>query len=163
MPTQRHLVALAFARGADIVVSEADFSQEDVEELDGLCRWLIRQGHLAAFGIVPAPVATDPSGPMGAIAGRVGALTVDANLAAGPPPAEPLPAFLAPVWEFDHQLDGQPASTAQFLGLDLEVVAPPSPDEEVGASVPGLPSLRLVYARPLCSAAFAHQAPPTSP
>ncbi|WP_374470245.1 hypothetical protein [Phenylobacterium sp.] len=163
MPTQRHLLALAFARGADILVLDADLTPADVEQFVWLARWLVRQGHLATFAVTGAPDRTDAVGAMGAIRARLGDLLVDANVAAGPPSDEPDPAFLAAVWDFDQVLDGVPASTAQFLGLDLEVIAPVSPDEEVGASVPGIPGLRRVYARPFCSGDFAHEAPPTSP
>lgn len=162
MPTQRHLVALAFARGADILVLDADLNAEDVQQLDGLARWMIRQGHIATFTVTPAPPCVDRDGTMGAIRRRLGDLIVDANLAAGPPSPEPLPAFLAAVWDFDHQLDGVPASTAQFLGLDLEVTAPASPDEEHGAAITGLPGLRHIYARPFCSGDFVCKAPPTA-
>lgn len=162
MPKQRHLVALAFARGADILVLDADLAAEDVQQLDGLARWLVRQGHLATFAVTPAPSGVDLAGTLGTIRGRLGDLIVDADLAAGPPSDEPTPAFLAAIWDFDHQVGGVPTSTGQFLGLDLEVIAPLSLDEEQGAAIPGLLGLRHVYARPFCSDDFVRKASPTT-
>lgn len=162
MLKQRHLVALAFALGADILVLNADLTADDVQQLDGLARWLVRQGHLATFAVTPAPPSVDLDGAMGTIRGRLGDLIVDADLAAGPPSDEPAPAFLAAIWDFDHHVGGVPASTGQFLGLDLEIIAPLSLDEEQGASIPGLSGLRHVYARPFCSDDFVRKASPTA-
>lgn len=163
MPTQRHLVALAFACGADILVLDADLTADDFQQINGLARWLVRQGHIATFAVTPAPSRVDCGGALGAIRARLGDLVVDADLAAGPPSDEPAPAFLAAIWDFDHRVSGVPASTGQFLGLDLEIIAPASLDEEQGAAIPGLLGLRHVYARPLCSDDFVRKAPPTTP
>jgi hypothetical protein len=54
-----------------------------------------------------------------------------------------------PVWAFDHERDGRPASTARFCGLDLELTASPSSDEETGVPLPGRTGLWVVEARPV--------------
>lgn len=149
MLTQRHVLALAFARGADIEVMDIDLTPSEADQLGHLCAWLSKQGDLAAFTLSTTPARITQTGALGAIRQRLGSLTVDACLASGPRPNAPSPAFLMPVWAFDHLLGDLPASTANFLGLDLEVVAPPSEDPEVGAAIPGLPGLRLLHIRPV--------------
>lgn len=74
-----------------------------------------------------------------AIAGAVGRFTVDAALASPPTTPGPAPAWLLPLWAFDHQIAGRPASTADFVGLPLKVVATPADDDEDGAYLPGWP------------------------
>jgi hypothetical protein len=149
MQIQRHLMALAFASGADIDIIDLDLTPVEFRQLHDLCGWLLHQRVLAAFTLIPAPSPVSAAGAMGAIRQRVGELVTNACLGAGPRPAEPAPAFLMQVWDFDHQVGGVPASTANFLGLDLEVLAPPSNDEEAGVVIPGLPGLRLLRVGPI--------------
>ena len=148
---RRQRIAFATTRGASLHVIDADLSAAEVEEVETVLAWLVRQGQVAAFSIAaPMPAVAGRQGALWALRVTFGALTVEANLAAGPPPPEPPPAFLAAVWPFDHEVDGLPATTANFLGLDLELVASPSPSEEVGFALPGRQGLWLVRAR-VCS------------
>lgn len=146
--TNRYLVAVALSFGANILLYEVDHNEAEVKRLEGLLRGLAALGHVASFAI------DRPRSPMnGAIV--VDALrarwdfVVDAVLAAGQAHHDPLPAYLMPVWPFDHEREGQPASTARFLHLDLEVIATPTADEELGICLPGRTGRWLVHARPL--------------
>ncbi len=159
---RRHYVALALCHGATVTVREVDLSPSEADELAGLFAWLVRQGQVACAAVQPISVVLGREGMLDVLRRAFGDLIVDADLAAGPPPTETAPAFLMPVWPFDDHLDGLPASTGVFLGLDLELLASPSPDEEVGFPLPGQAGLWVVHARPLCSGDLARQADPTA-
>ena len=147
-------VAFCLSRGATLHVHDASLTTTEAGEIGGVLAWLARQGHVACFTIQPpAPAGEGREGVLAALRRALGDLTVDADLAAEPPPPEPEPAFLVPVWAFDHEVGGQPATTANFLGLDLELVASPSPDEEVGFALPVRLGLWLVRAR-VCSSSL---------
>ncbi len=158
----RHYVALSLCQGATVTAHEVDLSPAEADELAGLFAWLVRQGQVACAAVQPASAMLGLQEMLEALRQTLGGLVVDANLAAGSPPQEPAPAFLLPVWPFDHDLGGQPASTGVFLGLDLELVASPSPDEEVGFPLPGRAGLWVVHARPLCSTDLGRQSPSTA-
>lgn len=147
--TSRHLVAVAFARGGDVVAHEAGLCAADAERLKHLVAGLAALGHVASYSISSAGTTASGADLVDVLRRRLGSLAVDAVLAAGPALPEPSPGFLAPVWPFDHELGGMPASTARFCGLDLELIATPSPDEELGARLPGREGRWLVHARPL--------------
>lgn len=141
-------VAAAFSIGGDVAVWRAWLTEVQAGHLDRALSALADLGHVAAFTIAPER-EVDWAKMIGDIRSRCGALAVDACLMASEHQRQAQPAFLMPVWPFDHELDGSPASTAQFLGLDLELIAARSPSEEVGACIPGRDGRWLVYARPM--------------
>jgi hypothetical protein len=142
-----HLVAVCYSRGADVTIWRVQLDDRQRGQLAGVLSSLLELGHLAMFRIVKDQtygwdrLIVD-------LGSRVGAHTVEACLAS-PAFGSPAPAFVIPVWPFDHEIDGAPASTGQFLGLDLQVIATPSPDQELGAHLPGHNGLWLIQARPM--------------
>jgi hypothetical protein len=55
---------------------------------------------------------------------------------------------LIPVWGFEDDDAGYPTATARVLGLDVELSALPSGDDEVGFTIPGRESLFLPLIQP---------------
>lgn len=157
----RHLVALAFAREANLLSANVDLDDDDVTQLRSLCMWLAHQGELAGFEILPNTQALDLAAFRARIAEQVGELLVEACTALRQPREVTPPSSLMLVWSFDHQIDGKPASTGRLFGLDLELIADPSPSDDEGASIPGLPGRWLIHARALCSADLARKVPAT--
>ena len=159
---QTYVVAFASALGAEVTCRIVNLATREVDELLDLFAWLRHQGSVVAYSVQPA------SGSIGA--GRLhallrelfGDLLIDVCLRADPIEEEVVPAFLIPVWPFDHELEGMPASTASFLGLNLELRATPSEIEAEGCFLPGRPGLWMVSARPICSGELARKFPPTT-
>lgn len=145
----RYVVAVAFARGGDVVAHDVQLGIADANRLEHLLAGLAALGHVAAFSIGPTGATGSGEELIACLRQKCGSVAVDAILAAKRPRPEPPPAFLAAVWPFDHKLGGMPASTARFCGLDLELIAMPSLDEELGIVLPGHEGLWLVHARPL--------------
>lgn len=141
------IVAVCFSRGADLVVWRVGLDDDQRRRLEGALLGLLELGSVAAF-VVEVDRSCGWDDLISVLGGRVGQYAVDACLAS-PPPRSPRPAFMVPVWPFDHEIGGAPASTAQFLGLDLELIAAPSPDEELGAYLPARDGRWLIHARPL--------------
>lgn len=126
----------------------ANLTALQVEHVERVLESLRQLGHVATFAAGPLR-GLGWVDPIERLRSRCGSLVVDACLkaSAGRDPAPP--AYLMPVWPFDHEIDGSPASTAQFIGLDLTVTTSPSPDEEVGVTLPGRAGLWLIHARPM--------------
>ena len=142
-----HLVAVCFSDGADVAVWRVEMDDEQRRRLTAVLTTLITIGHVAAFAIDEERHCSWLQLVDG-IAGRVGEFVIDACTASSPPEM-PMPAFVMPIWPFDHEIGEAPAATAQFLGLDLEVTAIPSSDEELGVSLPGRGGRWLIHARPM--------------
>lgn len=146
--TDRYLIAIAASCGADIVLHEAELTQADVSRLDGLLKGLADLGHVASFTVERCRSVLDNAGLLSVLRQRW-SFVVDALLRGDQTRHEPPPAYLVPVWPFDHEREGRPASTGRFLHLDLEVIASRTVEEERGVRLPGRTGYWLVRARPL--------------
>ncbi len=135
-PSTSYLVTAALAGSGEVTAWRVTMVMDQVERLTQTLGHMADLGTIASFAIVPdAPLS--PVGLLDQLRRRCGSQLVDACLDSVVPPRWLQPAFLMPVWPFDHEIDCRPASTGQLLGLDLELVAIPSPDEERGATLPG--------------------------
>jgi hypothetical protein len=141
-------IAVAFTRSAKVVTWRAPLSNEQVQLLERCLANLLDLGHVAAFDI-GADHQAGWTELIKELRSRCGELAVEACLSATVCREQVRPAFLMPVWAFDHEIDGAPASTAQFLGLDLEMIATPSPYEELGVHLPGHAGRWQIHARPM--------------
>lgn len=146
--THRYLIAVAVSFGANIVLHEAELTQADAEQLEGLLKGLAALGHVASFAVERPRSVLDEAALLAALRKRW-SFVVDAILTAKQARHDPPPAYLIPVWPFDHEREGQPASTARFLHFDLEVIAIQTADEERGVRLPGRSGHWLIRARPL--------------
>lgn len=146
--TNRYLVAVALSCGANILLYEVDLNDAETMRLEGLLRGLAEIGHVASFAIDRPRSRMNEATVLDAFRARWDSV-VDAVLGAGQAHHNPLPAYLLPVWSFDHEWEGCPASTARFLHLDLEVIATPTADEELGVCLPGRAGHWVVHARPI--------------
>ena len=144
----RYMIAVALSSGANIALYEAELTEREVDRLEGLLSGLAQLGHVAAFAVDRAYAPLGGAAVVDALRQRWD-FAVDAVLAGGQTPRAPLAAYLMPVWPFDHERGGWPASTARFLHLDLEVIATPSADEELGVCLPRRSGHWLVHARPI--------------
>lgn len=144
-PSTPYLVTAAFARNGEVMAWRVMMAMDQVERLRRTLGHMAQLGALASFAIVPnAP--SSPADVLDQLRDRCGSLLVDACRDAMVPPRWSQPAFLMAVWAFDHEIDGRPASTGQLLGVDLELVAIPSPDEDSGAILPGRDGRWLIEA-----------------
>ncbi len=146
---QRLMIVVAAAHTATIHAWQLQATREEREAIEGVLSNLIWLGHLAAFRVHPGGDAATPQTLIEELRLLFGASTVDACFATPPNRIAPSPAFLMPVWAFDHAADGAPASTGRLLGADLELIATPSHDEEQGAHLPGRIGRWLIHARPM--------------
>jgi len=146
--TTRYFVAVAQSYGADVTTYEAHLCTGDVRDIEQLLTGLVALGHVAAFSISPAGSAFDKPALIQALRERW-SFVVDSLIAESQSRSEATPVFLMPVWAFDHEQSGLPASSARFLHLDLEVIATPTADEERGVSLPGYTGAWVVHARPV--------------
>lgn len=142
------IVAVAFAHTAEVQTWRLVVSREDGKHIEQILRHLLALGHVAGFSVRSGEDDLFEAF-VGGLRSQVGDLAVDVCLAAGESSAGPQPSFLMPVWAFDHVVEGAPAATARLLGLDLELVATPNLDEELGAYLPGRFGRWLIHARPL--------------
>ena len=142
------LVAVAFAHTAEVHAWRVTMSREEGEHIERTLRNLLDLGHVAAFSVRHSNAGA-VSNLVEQLRSRVGGMVLDACIEATEAPRTPLPAFLMPVWSFDHAIGGLPAATGHLLGLDIELIASPSSDEEVGALLPGRVGLWLIHAQPL--------------
>lgn len=142
------LIAVAFANRADLLCWRLRSQGDEGEEIDQALSTLQALGHVAAYSVGEVETV-DRQGFMAALRDRLGPIVDDAVACRPPPLGDPPPAFLMPVWPFDHEVDGQPSSTGRLLGLDLQLTATPTSDEEVGAHLPGRDGLWLIHAQPL--------------
>ncbi len=126
----------------------ANLTALQVEQVERMLESLRQLGHVATYAAGPLRELgwVDP---IERLRFRCGSLAVDACLNASADRDQAPPGYLMPVWPFDHEIDGSPASTAQFIGLDLTVTASPSFDEEIGVALPGRAGLWLIHARPM--------------
>lgn len=146
----RYLIAVALSAGANIALYEAHLTSTEASRLEGLLRGLAQLGHVASFSIARPHSTMNEAAILDALRRRWD-FVVDAVLAAGSRPHDSLAAYLMPVWPFDHERGGWPASTARFLHLDLQVCAKPTADEELGVCLPGWSGHWLVHASPILS------------
>lgn len=158
---ERRVVAVALSRGASILVREADLTPAEQAEITDLLVHLVRQGVVACFTLgPPAEGNRGRQNVLDALRPHVGHDVMESTLAAGPPPGESPPAFLCSVWPFTPGAHGLVA-TGLFLGLDLDLYAYPSDDEETGFRLPLFDQSFLLHAAPV-SAGFELQAPTTA-
>lgn len=153
--TRKYLVTFAASLGAEVTCKVVDLVAKEADELRDLFAWLRHLGCVAAFSIRPAEGSIGSPVLHFLLREAFGDLLIDAGMGPGPIRERPEPAFLIPVWPFDHELDGMPASVGNFLGLDLEILAMPAESEEDGCFLPGLPGTWMVSARPICSGELA--------
>lgn len=147
-PPSTYLIAVAFSRGGDVINWSVSLKIDQVEQLKGALNALRDLGHVAAFAIRHSQ-STSWMEVQNDLRSRCGGIALDACMLGQARSDQPQPTFLMPVWAFDHELDGAPASTGQFLGLDLELIATPSSDDELGAHLPGRAGRWFIHARPL--------------
>lgn len=141
-------VAIALAHSGELISFRVSASRAQQARLQQALSHLLNLGHVAAFSIRPAEDAAWHT-LLEQLCARCGSFVVGACIDPPAPPIAITPSFLMPVWAFDHEVGGLPASTGQLLGLDLELIATPSGDEEHGAHLPGRNGRWLIHARPL--------------
>lgn len=146
--SDRYLIAAAVSYGANLVLYEAELTPAQSSRLRHLLQGLADLGHLAAFAMQERGPVMDETALHASLRGRWD-FVVDAVLAPEQARHDPPPAYLIPVWPFDHEREGKPASTARFLHLNLEVIATRTHDEEQGVLLPGRVGHWLVQARPI--------------
>ncbi len=141
-------VAVCFSHTGEIATWRVRLKEAQIRRLEGALGHLLNLGHVAAFS-VRLGEETSWAEILHQLRSRCGDLIVGACL--DPPGVHKVqPASLMiPVSSFDHEINGLPTATGQLLGLDLELIATPSPDEELGAYLPGRNGLWLIHARPL--------------
>lgn len=147
-PRFETIVGVAFANTAEVRGWRVMATREDGEHIKRTLRNLVHLGHVASFSVRSGGGGSFED-LVGELRSRVGDLQVDICLAAGEPSIDPPPSFLMPIWAFDHVIEGAPASTGRLLGLNLELIATPSFDEEFGAHLPGHSGRWLIRARPM--------------
>lgn len=146
--TNRYIIAVAPSCGANILLYEVELAVAQVKRFERLLWGLTELGHVASFTIDQPRSRLSETNVLDAFRARWD-FVVDAVLAVDQAHHNPLPAYLMPVWPFDHEREGRPASTARFLHLDLEVIATPTGDEERGVSLPGRAGQWVLHARPI--------------
>lgn len=142
------LVAVAFAHPAKVDACRLYMSREEGEHIERTLCNLLDLGHIVAFTVQHIGGGTTAE-PIEQLRLRVGREVLDACQDAPKAPTRPSPAFLMPIWGFDHEFEGSPAATGRLLGLDLELIATPSSDEELGAYLPGRDGRWLIHASPM--------------
>lgn len=145
----RWVVAVAHACGGDIATFLTTATRTEIGKLERTLQGLADLGYVAAYAVEAVGSTESLAHLFEALSNRVGRIVLEAVMGALPSGGTVPHAYLVPVWPFDHHLNGHPASTARLLGLDLEVLATPSPDEEQGVSLPGRHRLWIVHARPI--------------
>lgn len=144
------IVAIAFAHTAEVSAWQTSVTREERELIERTLRNLSDLGQVASFSVQSGgSVAVDSI--VDDLRMRLGGITVDACSSAPAPREYEPPAFLMPVWPFDYLVNGAPTTTSLLLGCDLELTATPSPDEELGAHLPGRVGRWLIHARPLAT------------
>lgn len=142
------VVAVVLAHTAEVQTWHLTISKEEREDIKRTLRNLLDLGHVAGFSVDPSRDASVQDF-VDDLRSRIGSLSVDACREAQEAPMDVPPASLMLVWGFDHAIEGAPASTGRLLGLELELIATPSADEELGAHLPGRVGRWLIHARPL--------------
>lgn len=142
------IVAVAFAHTAEVQAWRLTMSREEGEHIERTLCNLLDLGHVAGFSVRDIERGTVAE-LVEQLRLRVGGVVLDACHDALEAPISPSPAFLMPVWSFDHAIGGSPAATGRLLGFDVELIATPSSDEERGAHLPGHSGLWLIHAGPL--------------
>lgn len=141
-------VVVAFAADAQLSAWQAYLTPAERNRLTSTLETLRGLGHIAAFRLEPATNAVRAGEVLDRLHHRLGSFVVDAATRSGCLDVLPAPAYLMPVWPFDHAIGGMPASTGRFLALELELVATPA-DDEIGTHIAGLDGSWFVHARPL--------------
>lgn len=142
------LIAVAFAHTAEVHAWRLNMSREEGERIERTLCDLLDLGHVAGFSI--RHISDDTMADViQQLRMRIGDVALHACHEDLEEPIRPTPAFLMPVWGFDHVIGDLPAATGRLLGLELELIATPSPDEELGAYLPGRPGRWLIHAHPL--------------
>jgi hypothetical protein len=141
-------VAVAFSHTGEVISWRLPLSRPVAERLQNALVHLLNLGHVANFSIQNAADSTW-SELLEDLGGRCGSGVLSACIDPPVRPSLTAPAFLMPVWAFDHEVHGSPAATAQLLGIYLELIATRSADEEHGAYLPGRNGLWLIHARPM--------------
>lgn len=145
---ERQVVAVALARGATVHAYDTDLTADEQDALTGLLDHLTRQGVVACFSMAPPTGAMSMQALLAALQLHVGPDVLEATLAAGPPPAEPRPAYLCSIWPFEPGPCLR-TTTGQFLGQDLEVFARPTRTADGGFLLTGVEGGFDLYAGPL--------------
>ncbi len=142
------VIAIAFAHSAEVQAWRLTITRKEREHINCTLLNLRNLGHVASFSIqdIGGGTVQDFAAELRSL---IGSLPVDVSCDARKVTVSPAPAFLMPVWRFDHAVRGLPASTGCLLGLDLELIATPSFDEEFGAHLPGHSGRWLIRARPM--------------
>jgi len=144
----RRKVLIATAH-AELLAWTASLDKTEWERTDAVLAGLAQLGHVVRFSIGPTSGSIGHAELLSKLKRQFGDFVVDALCRAPPPRGDPAPAYLMPVWGFDHEVDSLPASTARFLGMDLEVCAKPTEDEELGVTLPNTAGSWLIGARPI--------------
>jgi hypothetical protein len=133
---------------AKTIVFRVNLSAPEQAAAEHVLRGLFQLGHLVSFSVAAEARSMGWAGLQAWLRNRFDAHVVDAVTGASLVD-EPQPAYLLPVWSFDHVIAGNPASTARFLSADLEVCATPCQDSERGAQLRGWSGSWDIWARPL--------------
>lgn len=145
----RRTVAIAFSNGADLISSNVVLSGDEEDRLNQFLSWFQELGHIAAYSIA-VEVRHSWAGILGMLRARLGSLAAAATRGLRLSESSiTAPTYLMRVGPFDHELEGAPTAVAHLLGLDLELIATRSSDEEYGAHLPGRDGLWLIHARPM--------------
>ena len=117
MTRTAYSVAVGWAQGGNIQAWTAFMTSEELNRVHAMLQWLCKLGHLASFSCGPA----NSHDILADVRARLGDLITDAvwGCPAGEP--EPAPSYLVPVWAFDTEEEGYPASTCRFLGVDAQL------------------------------------------
>ncbi|MBP2512667.1 hypothetical protein [Sphingomonas sp. PvP018] len=142
------IIAIAFAHSAEVQAWRLAITRRERKHINCTLLNLRNLGHVASFSIQDIGGGTVQDFAV-ELRSLIGSLPFDGSRDTRNVAASPAPAFLMPVWRFDHVVRGLPASTACLLGLDLELIASPSFDEELGAHLPGHNGRWLIHAHPM--------------
>lgn len=148
MSAARRLVTVAYA-DARVISYPVIANTGERKRLEHLLAQLRSIGRVATYGCQLPPPWMPVERVVDAIAGAVGRMTVEVAEASPSSSRDPMPAWLMPVWPFDHERGGLPASTGDLLGATLELRASPCGDEEGGVPLPGYPGRWYISASTL--------------
>jgi hypothetical protein len=140
------IVAVALTHTAEVRAWKANVTEEREAVIRRTLRNLLDLGHVASFS-VRADDDCESDDVVAEFRTLLGGFVVDACSTAPEPRDDVPPAFLMPVWSFNHLVEGLPSASGRLLGLELELIATPSPDEELGTCLPGHVGRWLILAR----------------
>ena len=148
MSEAHYLVAVTFASPAKTRCWLVTLSELHRAELERALGWFAKLGHSATYSVAIAEKVSGWGELRLLLREEAGSIVWDAVEGCPLTQPEELPFMLVPVWPFDDERDGFPVSSARFQGVDIEVSAVPSFDEEQGFSIPGRPGLWLPFIMP---------------